>query len=160
MLIPEKRGCVLKLLRSKKKITIMFFHQAVLIILKFFLPSDKLFTSWKKNCNSIEQIWYLQWREKTNKTFSSNQKLIKSVCWHVLDKLLLFCFVYSVSSESKEQRRKGGNDYIVSLNVVNTATSLSQQTKTSWPFHLTLKSGGPSKMSGIIAPTSVTLSSW
>ena len=50
---------------------------------------------------------------------------------------------------------KGGKYYIVFLNVVNTATSLSQQTKTSWPFHLKLKSGGPSKMSGIIAPTSV-----
>lgn len=41
-------------------------------------------------------------------TFSCYQKLIKSACGHALDELLLLCFVYSVSSESKTKKR-GGN---------------------------------------------------
>ena len=34
-------------------------------------------------------------------------ELIKSACGHALDELLLLCFVYSVSSESKTKKKRG-----------------------------------------------------
>ena len=39
-------------------------------------------------------------------TFSCHQKLIKSACGHALDELLLLCFVYSASSESKTKKKR------------------------------------------------------
>ena len=39
-------------------------------------------------------------------TFSCHQKLIKSACGHALNELLLLCFVYSVSSESKAKKKR------------------------------------------------------
>ena len=41
------------------------------------------------------------------KTFSCHQKLIKSAREHALDEVLLLCFVYSVSSESKTTKKRG-----------------------------------------------------